>query len=60
MSIQNLRIVFQASCGVVLTTSQRSVPPRTMRASAVELTAMPSTARGRFPCAARPDAVDTL
>ena len=61
VSVQNLRSVFQASWGVVLTTSQRSVPPRTIRASGVELTAIPSTARGRFAlCAARPDAVDTV
>ncbi len=56
MSVQNLRSVFQASSGVVLTTSQRSVPPRTIRASGVALIAIPSPIRGRIaPCAARPD-----
>lgn len=61
LSVQNWRTAFMASSGVALATIQRSLPARTMRASALALGAISAPLTGRVASrAAMPEAVATL
>ena len=60
VSFQNVRVMFHACSGVVLTTSQRSLPARAMRASGTVRSVCDSRALPLVCCAATPLAVVTV